>query len=129
MSVFVFLAGGFGGAIVAAVGAFVSLKMLRPNQAKVIAEAKSVVARDQDDLLERYRKITQDQDTQLEACHTRIDELERREDELEERAQRAEARAAEAERRADNATERALELVHRVRRLEDVLKQHGLDGN
>lgn len=122
MSVLVFLAGGLGGAIVASVGAFVSLKMLRPNQAKVIAEAKSVVAQDQDALLERYRKITQDQDAQLEACHTRIDELERREDELE-------ARAAEAERRANTATDRAMELVHRVRRLEDVLRARGISGS
>jgi chromosome segregation ATPase len=122
------LGGGLLG-IAALIGSIVSLRGLKNNNAKVVAQTRSIVAEDQDKLLERYRAITKDQDTQLQSCQRRIDDFERREDELEAAVERAEARAAEAERRARNATERAIELVGRVRHLEDVLKRHGLNGN
>lgn len=129
MTVVTFILGGGAAGIGVLIGALVSLRMLKANNAKVVAQTRSIVASDQDALLARYRQLVTDQDAQLVVCHDRIDDLERREDECERRGRETEKRAEQAETRARNAAERAVELAERVKHLEDVLREHGLNFN
>lgn len=103
-----------GGLVGTVVGSVVSIRLLKPQRAKLIAEARSIDRRDEQAMLDRYAKIVADQDAQLEerdallaACHDRIDQLEVRERECE---------------------ERAAALARRVDDLEDVLMRHGING-
>lgn len=113
-SALILLLVGGGGLVGTVVGSIVSIRLLKPQRAKLIAEARSIDRRDEQAMLDRYSKIVADQDAQLEErdaqlaeCHGRIDQLEARERECE---------------------ERAAQLARRVDHLEDVLDRHGLNG-
>lgn len=127
-SVVQFVVGGGLLGIAALAGAYVSLRGVRNNNAKVVAQTRSIVASDQDKLLARYATIVEAQDHQLESCRARIDDLEAREDECEKRAAATERKARDAEDRANRAVERAVELAGRVKHLEEVLHRAGLNG-
>lgn len=102
------LAGGAGGLVAAIAGAIVSLRLVKPRQAQVIAETRSTQRSDDQRLLERYEKWVEQQAKELGGCHTRIDELEQLE------------KACEARNR---------ELARRVAHLEDVVRRAGLNGD
>lgn len=112
-SALVLVLAGLVGLVGTCAGAFVSVRLLRPQRQKLIAEARSIDRRDEQEMLDRYATIVAEQDErhtadlrQLEACHVRIDQLERRESDCE---QRADA------------------LTRRVGELEERLAQHGID--
>lgn len=88
-------------------GTLVSWRLLRPNEGKIVAQAKDYASAAAERMLERYQTLVDEQEEQIEACRARIAQVEERE------------RACE---------ERAEGLATRVQRLELVLRRHGLNG-
>jgi chromosome segregation ATPase len=95
--------GTFIGTIVAA---YVSIRLVRPRQKQIVAAAGDLDSQRWNRLMERYERVVEEQDRQLQACHKRIDELE------------------EAERDCET---RADELHDRVLTLERALRDAGID--
>lgn len=75
-----------GSFLAAVVGAYVSIKLVRPRQQQIVATAGNIDSERWDRLMERYEHVVKVQDDQLKACHVRIDELESAERECEDRA-------------------------------------------
>lgn len=119
MSPALFILGGAAGLIGALVGAYVSLRTVKPAQDKIIAEtgklraeadaiARTAAGEEYSRMLDRYREIVADQDTHIADCEHRIDEL-------------VEARRLWLIERN--------ELIGRITRMEGVLRRHGLNGD
>lgn len=91
-------------------GVYVSWRMLKPNQQKVIEEAgksreeakaiaRSTAIEEADRMLQRYADIVREQDAHLLRCENKIEEIAKREEECENRASALATRVDLLERR------------------------------